>query len=102
MAVHKIKKGLSLPIAGAPEQTVDSASQPGRVALVAADYHGMKPTMHVAVGDDVRRGQLLFEDKKTAGVRYTAIAGGKVAAIHRGARRALQSMVIELDEVILN
>ncbi len=98
MAVHKIKKGLSLPIEGEPEQVVGDAEAPARVALVAADYHGMKPTMHVQVGDDVRRGQLLFDDKKTPGVRYTAIAGGKVVAIHRGARRALQSVVIELDD----
>lgn len=98
MAVHKIKKGLSLPIEGEPEQVVENAAAAPRVALVAADYHGMKPTMHVQEGDSVRRGQLLFEDKKTAGVRYTAIAGGKVVAIHRGARRALQSVVVELDD----
>lgn len=98
MAVHKIKKGLTLPINGEPEQTVDTAVAPPRVALVAADYIGMKPTMHVSDGDEVRRGQLLFEDKKTPGVRYTAIAGGKVAAVNRGAKRALQSVVIELGD----
>ena len=52
--------------------------------------------MHVKVGDSVQRGQLLFEDKKTPGVRYTAIGDGKIAAVHRGERRALQSVVIEL------
>ncbi len=98
MAVHKIKKGLSLPIEGEPQQVTEDAPVPGRVALVAADYHGMKPTMHVQAGDGVRRGQLLFEDKKTPGVRFTAIAGGKVTAVNRGARRALQSVVIELDD----
>ncbi len=98
MAVHKIKQGLDLPIVGEPEQTVETARQPSRVALMAADYHGMKPTMHVEVGDQVRRGQLLFEDKKTPGVRYTSPAGGKVVAINRGAKRALESVVVELDD----
>lgn len=98
MAVHKIKQGLDLPILGEPEQSVEAARRPGRVALVATDYHGMKPTMHVEVGDVVRRGQLLFEDKKTPGVRYTSPAGGKVVGIHRGAKRALQSVVIELGD----
>ena len=65
---------------------------------MADDYVGMKPTMRVAVGDDIRRGQLLFEDKKTPRVRYTAPASGKVTAINRGARRALQSVVIQLDQ----
>jgi Na+-transporting NADH:ubiquinone oxidoreductase subunit A len=98
MSLHTIKKGLDLPLAGAPEQQIHDAGQPRRVALVAYDYVGMKPTMFVQVGDDVRRGQLLFEDKKTPRVRYTAPGGGKVAAINRGERRALESVVIELDE----
>lgn len=98
MAVHKIKQGLTLPITGAPEQSVSEASQPRHVAIVAADYVGMKPTMHVNDGDAVKRGQLLFEDKKTPGVRYTSPASGKVQGVHRGAKRALQSVVIELDQ----
>ena len=98
MAVHKIKKGLDLPILGAPEQVIEEARQPERVAVVALDFHGMKPTMHVHEGDAVRRGQLLFVDKKTEGVRYTAPGSGKVVAVNRGAKRALQSVVIELDE----
>ncbi len=98
MAVHIIKKGLDLPIDGEPRQRIEDSPAPARVALIAADYLGMKPTMHVVAGDRVRRGQLLFEDKKTPGVRYTAIAGGEVMAINRGARRALESVVIELDD----
>ncbi len=98
MAAHRIKKGLNLPIEGAPEQRIEDAAQPQRVALVASDYIGMKPTMHVQEGDTVQRGQLLFEDKKTPGVKFTAPAGGNVVGVHRGARRALQSVVIELDD----
>jgi len=101
MGLHKTKKGLSLPITGGPEQVVENASQPRHVALLAADYVGMKPTMRVSVGDDVRRGQLLFEDKKTPRVRYTAPASGKVTAVNRGARRVLQSVVIQLDQAEL-
>lgn len=98
MGLHKTRKGLDLPISGQPEQVISGAPQPSRVALMADDYVGMKPTMRVAVGDDIRRGQLLFEDKKTPRVRYTAPASGKVTAINRGARRALQSVVIQLDQ----
>ena len=98
MAVHKIKKGLTLPIQGEPEQRIDDASPPRRVAITASDYIGMKPTMHVEPGDSVRRGQVLFDDKKTPGVRFTAPGGGKVVAVNRGAKRALQSVVIELDD----
>lgn len=98
MAVHTIKKGLNLPISGAPSQQIDVARPPKSIALLGDDYIGMKPTMAVQVGDTVRRGELLFEDKKTPGVRYTSPAAGTVTAIHRGAKRAFQSLVIELNE----
>ncbi len=52
--------------------------------------------MHVADGDEVRRGQLLLEDKKTPGVRFTSPGAGKVVAVHRGERRAFESVVLEL------
>ena len=92
----KIKRGLDIPIQGAPEQTIEDAPAARAVALVGFDYIGMKPTMAVAEGDRVKLGQLLFTDKKNEGVRYTAPASGTVAAINRGARRVLQSVVVEL------
>ncbi|MCC6697272.1 MAG: Na(+)-translocating NADH-quinone reductase subunit A [Candidatus Hydrogenedentes bacterium] len=98
MAVHTIKKGLNLPISGEPVQEIDRVRQPRHVALLADDYVGMKPTMAVAAGDAVKRGQRLFEDKKNPGVLYTAPAAGTVAAVNRGAKRAFQSIVIELNE----
>jgi Na+-transporting NADH:ubiquinone oxidoreductase subunit A len=93
----KIKRGLNIPLAGAPSVEVDASLATRAVALLGADYHGMKPTMAVQVGDSVKRGDLLFTDKKCEGVRYTAPAGGRVAAINRGAKRAFQSVVIEVD-----
>jgi Na+-transporting NADH:ubiquinone oxidoreductase subunit A len=53
--------------------------------------------MAVQVGDIVKRGDLLFTDKKCEGVRYTSPAGGRVSAINRGAKRAFQSVVVEID-----
>jgi Na+-transporting NADH:ubiquinone oxidoreductase subunit A len=97
VAVHRITKGLDVPLAGAPVQAVEPARATRRVALVAADYVGLKPTMLVQPGDRVRRGQPVFEDKRTPGVRYTAPAAGTVAAIHRGEKRAFQSLVIDVD-----
>ena len=93
----KIKQGLDLPIAGSPEQSIEQGRAVRSVALVGFDYVGMKPTMAVAVGDRVKKGQLLFSDKKTPGIRYTAPAGGTVAAINRGERRVFQSVVIDID-----
>lgn len=58
----------------------------------------MKPTMEVQEGDTVKLGQILFTDKKNAGVSYTAPAAGKVVAINRGQRRVFLSVVIEVAD----
>lgn len=92
-----IKKGLDIPISGAPEQQISAAPEVTRVAVVGPDYVGMKPTMAVAEGDTVELGSPLFEDKKNPGVIFTAPAAGKVVEINRGERRMLESVVIEID-----
>ncbi len=93
----KIKKGLDLPISGKPEQRVEDARAVRSVALLGDDYPGMKPTMLVQEGETVRRGQALFSDKKNEGVLYTAPVAGRISGIHRGAKRALQSVVIDVE-----
>ena len=87
MAVHRISKGLDIPLAGDPLQTIEPAQPITRVALCGADYHGMRPTLLVKEGDRVLRGQPLFADKKNPGVLYTAPAAGTVTAVNRGEMR---------------
>jgi Na+-transporting NADH:ubiquinone oxidoreductase subunit A len=94
----RIKRGLDLPLKGEPGQGIQKGPRIRNVALIGFDYHGLKPTMAVQAGDKVKLGQLLFTDKKTPGVQYTAPASGTVAAINRGAKRVFQSLVIEVDE----
>lgn len=93
----KITKGLNLPIAGMPSQQISSKTAVKRVALLGEEYIGMRPSMAVREGDRVQKGQLLFEDKRNSGVRFTAPASGTISAIHRGERRVLQSVVIDVD-----
>ncbi len=94
----KIRKGLDLPIAGKPDQSIGEARTVRSVAILGDDYPGMKPTMAVAEGDAVAKGQLLFSCKKTPGVVYTSPVAGTVAAVNRGAKRALRSVVIDVAE----
>lgn len=95
--MFKITKGLDLPLSGAPKQEIAGVASAKRVAVIGPDYHGMKPTMLVKEGDQVKKGQVIFTDKKTEGVKYTAPAAGTVVAINRGERRVLQSVVIEVS-----
>lgn len=92
-----IKRGLDLPIAGAPAQRIEAGRPVRSVAVVGFDYPTMKPTMAVQVGDRVKLGQILFSDKKSEGVHYTAPGAGVVSAVHRGEKRVLQSVVIDLE-----
>ena len=95
-----IKKGLDLPITGDCEQSIEDAPQVEKVAVLGPDFIGLRPTMAVQKGDEVKLGQLLFEDKRTAGVRYTSPGAGRVVAINRGAKRALVSVVVEIDDSV--
>jgi Na+-transporting NADH:ubiquinone oxidoreductase subunit A len=92
-----IKKGLDIPLAGEPKQDIDRAPAIRHVGLVGDDYIGMKPTMMVAEGDQVQRGQVLFTDKKLPTVNYVAPAPGRVVAITRGAKRKFLSLSIEIE-----
>ncbi|MCU2393238.1 Na(+)-translocating NADH-quinone reductase subunit A [Enterobacter hormaechei subsp. steigerwaltii] len=95
--MFRIRKGLDLPISGVPEQHVTTGASIHHVAIVGDDYVGMRPAMLVQEGDRVIKGQALFEDKKNPGVMFTAPASGAVVAIHRGERRVLQSVVIQIE-----
>jgi Na+-transporting NADH:ubiquinone oxidoreductase subunit A len=93
----KIKKGLDIPIKGEPEKTIEDGAMVKTVAAVATDVSGIRPRMAVQVGDKVRLGQVLYYDKRNPEVPFTAPGAGEVIAINRGARRALQSVVIRLE-----
>ncbi|MBU1309164.1 MAG: Na(+)-translocating NADH-quinone reductase subunit A [Gammaproteobacteria bacterium] len=90
----KLKKGLDIPLAGSPKQEISTGNTISTVAVLGEEFNGMRPTMAVEVGDTVKKGQVLFEDKKNPGVKFTAPVAGTVKEINRGAKRVLQSVVI--------
>uniref|UniRef100_A0A486XSP3 Na(+)-translocating NADH-quinone reductase subunit A n=1 Tax=Rheinheimera sp. BAL341 TaxID=1708203 RepID=A0A486XSP3_9GAMM len=90
----KLKKGLDIPLAGSPKQEISAGNAVNTVAVLGEEFIGMRPTMAVEVGDTVKKGQVLFEDKKNPGVKFTAPLAGTVKEINRGAKRVLQSVVI--------
>ncbi|NVK35885.1 MAG: Na(+)-translocating NADH-quinone reductase subunit A [Rhodobacteraceae bacterium] len=98
MEIIKIKKGLDIPATGAPEQKIYDGQKVSSVALVGADYLGLKPKMLVQEQDKVTRGTPLFCNKDDAEAVIVAPVTGRVRAINRGARRVLQSVVIDIDD----
>lgn len=92
-----IKKGLDVPVKGTPQQVIHDGPSIKTVATLGEEFVGMRPTMFVKVGDRVKKGQVIFSDKKNPGVKFTAQAAGVVKEINRGEKRVLQSVVIEVD-----
>jgi Na+-transporting NADH:ubiquinone oxidoreductase subunit A len=90
-----IQKGLDVPIAGAPEQTISKGGGVSTLALLGVDHIGLRPVMRAEEGDAVNTGQPLFADRKHPEIVYTSPGSGVVRQINRGARRALLSVVIE-------
>ncbi|MFT4926130.1 MAG: Na+-transporting NADH:ubiquinone oxidoreductase subunit A [Phenylobacterium sp.] len=93
----KLKKGLDIPINGSPQQVIHDGPVLKTVAVLGEEYIGMRPSMRIRVGERVQQGQVIFEDKKTPGVKYTAPASGEVIEINRGSKRVLQSVVIKIE-----
>ncbi|MDH3621987.1 MAG: NADH:ubiquinone reductase (Na(+)-transporting) subunit A, partial [Gammaproteobacteria bacterium] len=93
----KIKKGLNIPLPGAPEQSISPGPVVTSVALLGPDTNDLKPRMLVREGDRVKLGQTIYTDKANPGVNFTSPGSGIVAAVNRGERRVLQSVVINLD-----
>ncbi len=75
---------MDLPIAGGPEQVIHNGPAIKHVATLGEEYIGLRPTMKIKVGDKVQKGQVIFEDKKNPGVKYTALASGTISEINRG------------------
>lgn len=95
---HTVARGLDLPIAGVPAPSIHVPSPVTRVAVLPSDHRGTKPRLLVQPGDVVRRGQPLWHDRTHPALVVTSPAGGVVSAVHRGDRRALQSIVVTIDE----
>ncbi len=83
---------------GAPDQTIHPGPEFKTVGVLGGDYMGLKPRMLVQEGETVQRGTPLFCHKDAPEAMMVAPMSGKVVAVNRGARRVLQSVVIEVSD----
>lgn len=97
MQQYKLKKGLDLPVKGAPSQEITQGPEVKTVALLGADYLGLKPRLSVQEGDVVAAGSPVFAHKDTPDALVVSPVAGRVKAVNRGARRVLISVEIEVD-----
>jgi Na+-transporting NADH:ubiquinone oxidoreductase subunit A len=97
-ARFRLRRGLDLPIAGAPNPaSIEEGPPVGSVALLGDDAPGARLEPRVAPGDRVRTGQTLLVDRRRPSVRFTAPGAGRVRAVERAPRRRIDAVVIDLD-----
>lgn len=96
----KIEKGLDIPIKGAPNGDVKpfKMNEIKQLALDLSSFEDIKFKLLVGLGDVVKIGQPLAEDKMTPGRYFVSPAGGILSEVRRGAKRRLLSLVIDKAE----
>lgn len=95
---HRIRRGLTIRLAGAPEQVVGVATSVTSVGLMGADYPGLRAEILVEIGQQVKAGEPVFRDRKRPEILVTAPLGGTVSQINIGPRRRLSSLIITASD----
>jgi len=97
--VIKIRKGLTINLAGEAEKTVTEIN-PKCCAIKPTDFVGVFPKLLIQEGDAVKAGSPLFFDKYHEQVKFTSPISGKVKELRRGEKRILLEIVIESFETV--
>ena len=100
MPTIKIKKGLDIPLKGAPEKTIESAKLPSVFAIKPQDFIGIQHKLLVKTGDVVLAGTPLLRSKTNESIVIPAPVSGEVVDVVRGEKRVLLEIRIKSDETI--
>lgn len=95
--VYKIRKGLTINLAGKAEKFFGKTNPSELYALKPGDFHGLVPKLEVKEGTTVKVGTTLFVDKNQPEVRFTSPVSGRVVSVNRGERRVILEVVVKAD-----
>lgn len=95
--VIKIKKGLNIDLTGKPQEITKHAVLSQFYTVYPGDFHGFTPKVAVKQGDTVLAGTPVMYDKNRPEIKITAPVSGTIAAVVRGEKRRLQSIVIQAE-----
>lgn len=85
--LKRIKKGLDIPLNGAPSSRVTDDKKTTLFAISPDDYPGKMWKAVVKPGDKVKAGDPLLTEKTTGKICLSSPVGGTVTEINRGERR---------------
>ena len=90
-----VKKGLNIPIIGAPSGPIQGISPSKEIGFNFDPFEDIKLRLLVKPGDEVLVGQPLAEDKEVTGRMFVSPAAGRIMDIRRGEKRRLRAIIIE-------
>jgi Na+-transporting NADH:ubiquinone oxidoreductase subunit A len=90
-----LKRGLDIRLVGEAEKITLDAPRAKYYAVRPTDFHGMTPKMLVKVGDAVKAGTVIFQDKYNESIMYASPVSGTIHDIVRGEKRRILDVVIE-------
>ena len=93
----RLRKGLDIRLIGAASKVRTEAQVPKTVSIRPADFHGMTPKMLLKEGEQVKIGDIVFQDKYSDTIKYASPVNGTLKAIVRGAKRKIEEIVISAD-----
>ena len=88
--IIRIKKGLDIPLEGAPSSNVTDDDKTTLFGVCPDDFPGPVWKAVVKPGDTVAAGQALLTDKASGKVCLTSPVAGKVEEVNRGERRHIR------------
>ncbi|MGI9305190.1 MAG: NADH:ubiquinone reductase (Na(+)-transporting) subunit A [Gammaproteobacteria bacterium] len=93
-----IKKGKNLGIGVTPRPRAGDTKLSSNVALLGRDFPGVKFEVLADEGVRVKAGAAVLRDRYRPQIVFCSPVSGTVAAVNRGARRALMSLRIDCDD----
>lgn len=96
----KLRKGLNVPIVGAPQPIVKKSVISDVIALKPTDFKNLTPKLLVKEGDLVKAGTAVFADKFNQEILFASPVSGVVSEIVRGEKRKLLEIRIKADSQI--
>lgn len=95
-----LKKGYDIKIVGGVESNEVTNYSSTTYAIKPTDFHGITPIPKLVpqVGDDIKAGEPLLFNKRTADLVYTAPVSGEVVELRRGEKRKVTEVVILADK----
>jgi len=98
---HVLKKGHDIKLTGEAVGDIIPV-QSSRYSVKPTNFRGIAPIpkMLVAEGDEVLAGEPLFFDKQNPDIKFVSPVSGEVVEIGRGAKRAIENVIILADKKI--